>query len=73
MAEMGLNAVHPDHAGQGIGTWMYRETLVRMKALGAEVVEVGTGGDAAHAPARRAYEKAGFHTAIPGVHFYRTL
>ena len=73
MGELGLNAVHPDHAGQGIGTWMYAEALARMKALGAEVVEVGTGADPSHAPARRAYQKVGFHAAVPGVHFYRTL
>ena len=73
IGELGLNGVHPDHCGQGVGTWMYEQALVRMKALGAEVVEVGTGGDAAHAPARRAYEKAGFTAAIPSVHYYRTL
>jgi ribosomal protein S18 acetylase RimI-like enzyme len=71
--ELGLNAIHPDHAGRGIGTWMYEEALARMKALGAEVVEVGTGADPSHAPARRAYQKAGFLAAIPGVHFYRRL
>ena len=71
--ELGLNAVAPAHSGRGTGTWMYESALARIKALGAEVVEVGTGGDPAHAPARRAYEKAGFSRAIPGVHFYRKL
>lgn len=73
MGELGLNAVHPDHAGRGVGTWMYAEALARMKALGAEVAEVGTGGDAAHAPARRAYEKAGFLAGIPSVQLYKRL
>lgn len=71
--EIGLNAVHPGFAGRGIGTWMYAEALARMKALGAEVAEVGTGGDPSHAPARRAYEKAGFGPAIPSLHLYRRL
>lgn len=71
--EIGLNAVHPDFAGRGIGTWMYGEALARMKALGAEVAEVGTGGDPSHAPARRAYAKAGFGPAIPSLHLYRRL
>jgi ribosomal protein S18 acetylase RimI-like enzyme len=71
--EIGLNAVHPDFAGRGIGTWMYGEALARMKALGAAVASVGTGGDASHAPARRAYEKAGFGVGIPSIHLYRTL
>ena len=73
MGELRLNAVHPDHAGRGIGTWMYAEALARMKALGAEAVEVGTGADPSHAPARRAYQRAGFVAAIPGVHFYGIL
>src|SRR3954451_2990666 len=29
--EIGLNAVHPDHAGRGLGTWMYEHVLARMK------------------------------------------
>ena len=72
-SELGLNAVAPAQAGRGIGPWMYETVLVRMKELGAEVVEVGTGGDPAPAPARRAYEKAGFSRSIPGVHYYRKL
>lgn len=71
--EIELNAVHPDYAGRGIGTWMYGEVLARMKAMGAEVVEVGTGADASHEAARRAYAKAGFACGIPSVHLYRTL
>lgn len=71
--EIGLNAVHPDFAGRGIGSWMYGEALARMKALGAAVASVGTGGDPSHEAARRAYEKAGFGPAIPSVHLYRML
>lgn len=71
--EIGLNAVHPDHAGRGIGTAMYGHALARMKERGAEVVEVSTGGDPGHAPARRAYEKAGFGHALPSVALYRLL
>lgn len=71
--EIGLNAVHPDHAGRGLGTWMYGHALARMKELGAAVATVGTGGDPSHAPARRAYEKAGFGPALPSVHLYRLL
>ena len=71
--EIGLNAVHPDFAGRGIGTWMYSEALARMKGLGAAVASVGTGGDPSHAAARRAYEKAGFGVGIASVHLYRLL
>lgn len=71
--EIGLNAVHPEHAGRGIGTEMYEHVLGRMRELGMEVATVSTGGDPSHAPARRAYEKAGFGPAIPSVRFYRLL
>jgi ribosomal protein S18 acetylase RimI-like enzyme len=71
--EIGLNAVHPDHAGRGIGTWMYQQTMQRMRARGIALVAVGTGGDPSHAPARRAYEKAGFGPALPSVHLYKLL
>lgn len=71
--EIGLNAVDPDHAGRGIGTKLYRFVLDRMKAAGMQIATVGTGGDESHAPARRAYEKAGFGPSIPSVWMYRSL
>jgi hypothetical protein len=38
-----------------------------------QAATVSTGGDPSHAPARRAYEKAGFSAQIPSVWFCRTL
>lgn len=73
VGEIDLNAVHPDWQGRGIGTWMYGLALERLKIAGMQVATVGTGGDAAHAPARRAYEKAGFGVGIPSVYLYRSL
>jgi GNAT superfamily N-acetyltransferase len=73
IGEIGLNAVDPDHAGQGIGTTMYEFVLARMKESGMAVATVGTGGDPSHAPARRAYAKAGFGAGIPSVSLYRAL
>ena len=73
IGEIGLNAVHPDHAGQGIGTRMYQHVMAHMKERGMALVTVGTGGDPSHAPARRAYEKAGFGPAIPSVFLYKLL
>ena len=73
MGEIGLNAVHPDHAGSGIGTAMYEHALARMKEAGMRVATVSTGGDASHAPARRAYEKVGFAASIPSVWYCRAL
>jgi GNAT superfamily N-acetyltransferase len=71
--EIGLNAVHPDHAGRGIGTGMYEYAMARMKECGVALATVGTGGDPGHAPARRAYEKAGFGPALPSVFLYKLL
>jgi ribosomal protein S18 acetylase RimI-like enzyme len=71
--EIGLNAVHPNHAGQGIGTKMYEFAMVRMKESGMVLATVSTGGDPSHAPARRAYQKAGFGPALPSVFLYKLL
>jgi len=67
IGEIGLNAVHPDWAGAGIGTAMYDFAVERMREAGMRVATVSTGGDPSHAPARRAYEKAGFNVGIPSI------
>ena len=67
IGEIGLNAVHPDWAGKGIGTEMYRFAIERMREAGMRVATVSTGGDSSHAPARHAYEKAGFNVGIPSI------
>jgi GNAT superfamily N-acetyltransferase len=67
VGEIGLNAVHPDSAGKGIGTEMYQFAIERMREPGMRIATVSTGGDASHAPARRAYEKAGFNVGIPSI------
>jgi ribosomal protein S18 acetylase RimI-like enzyme len=73
VGEIGLNAVHPQQAGQGIGTRMYEFAVSRMREAGMRAATVATGGDASHAPARRAYEKAGFTGQIPSVWLCRRL
>lgn len=73
VGEIGLNAVAPSHAGRGIGTEMYDFAVVRMREAGMKVATVGTGGDPSHAPARRAYQKAGFTVEIPSVWMCRML
>ena len=71
--EIGLNAVDPDHQGKGIGRRMYVFALENLKDRGATIAYVGTGADAAHAPARAAYEAIGFDKAIPSVHYFKKL
>lgn len=73
VGEIGLNAVDPNHAGQGIGTAMYDFALARMKDAGMRVATVTTGGDPSHVAALRAYEKAGFAVQIPSVWLCREL
>lgn len=73
VGEIGLNAVDPAHAGNGIGTAMYDFAIARMQEAGMRVATVATGGDASHAPARRAYQKAGFAAQIPSVWMCRKL
>jgi ribosomal protein S18 acetylase RimI-like enzyme len=67
------NAVTPAHQGQGIGSRLYTCALQRMRELGLRYARVTTGGDAAHAPARRAYERAGFVQKLTSVEYYREL
>ena len=73
VGEITLNAVHPDHGGNGIGTALYEHALAALKASGMQLATVGTGGDPSHAPARRAYEKAGFSVHLPSIYMYRKL
>lgn len=73
VGEIDLNAVHPNHQGRGVGTLMFEAAMEKMREAGMKVATVGTGGDPSHAPARRAYEKAGFGPAIPSVYLYRSL
>ena len=67
------NAVMPDKAGRGIGTMMYGRVLARFKERGMTTASVTTGLDAGHAPARRAYEKAGFNKHTESVTYYMKL
>ncbi len=73
VGEIGNNAVIPEYQSQGIGTQLYDHVLTQMRAAGMDAARVSTGGDASHAPARRAYEKAGFTRAIPEVTYYLDL
>ena len=70
--KLGLNAVHPNYQGKGIGTQMYARVFEILRTEGIKFAQVGTGGDQAHIPARRAYEKSGF-TPIPVVNYFKKL
>jgi ribosomal protein S18 acetylase RimI-like enzyme len=70
--EIWFLAVHPDFQNQEIGTQLTLHALDRMREAGMTMAIVETGGDPSHAPARRAYEKAGF-SGLPIVRYFRAL
>ena len=67
------NGVHPDYAGRGWGTFMYRHVLDHFREQGLRFAHVDTGLDPAHIPARRAYEKVGFDRQVPTVEYWQDL
>lgn len=73
LGTIGNNAVAPEGQGQGIGTAMYQFVLDRFRESGLRFASVSTGLDEGHAPARRAYEKAGFDIRQENVTYYQTL
>jgi|SRR5829696_2402462 len=59
-----LLAVAAPHRRHNVGRRLCGHAIEQMKAADVEVVEIGTGDDAFHAPARALYETLGF-TKIP--------
>ncbi len=70
--EIELLFVDPAYEGGGLGTALNEFALQQMRAAGMRVATVATGGDPAHAPARRSYEKVGFRP-IPQVWYIKAL
>lgn len=73
MGVIANNAVDPEFRGRGIAGLLYARVLEEMKKAGAKYARVHTGLDDGHAPARRAYEKAGFRKNLPSVMYYKEL
>lgn len=70
--EVILLAVHPEYQNHGIGTELNIQALEKITEAGMKMAVVETGGDEAHAPARRSYEKAGY-TGMPIVRYFKDL
>lgn len=73
LGTIGNNAIDPQMQGQGIGSAMHRFALDLFKEMGLRFASVMTGLDDGHAPARRAYEKAGFDIRREDVTYYKVL
>jgi len=67
------NAVRPASQSKGIASAMYAHVLELFRREGLKYARVGTGLDPGHAPARRAYEKAGFNLRSEEVTYYQEL
>ena len=58
---------------KGIGQTMYKYVMAEFRKAGVKVAKVTTGLDWAHAPARRAYERAGFKKHLDSTTYYMEL
>ena len=58
---------------KGIGQTMYKFVLDEFRNAGVKVVKVTTGMDYAHAPARKAYERAGFVRHLDSTTYFMEL
>jgi ribosomal protein S18 acetylase RimI-like enzyme len=60
LGEIYMIAVDPEHQRRGVGAALTQFAIQQLRAAGVSIAMVETGSDPGHAPARRAYEKAGF-------------
>lgn len=73
IGEICNNAARQDTGLKGIGQSMYHFVLDEFRKAGVKAVQVTTGLDWAHAPARRAYERAGFKKHLDSITYYMEL
>jgi ribosomal protein S18 acetylase RimI-like enzyme len=64
-------AVHPAHHRRGHARALMEFAVTRLSEQGTLLINVGTGADPAHAPARALYEALGF-TGVPLMAYYKT-
>lgn len=72
MGAVDMIAVNPDYQRRGIAREMIAFAAGHMKRNGMDIAVVETGGDPGHAPARRAYEAAGY-TLLPIARYFQLL
>ena len=72
MGIIGIIGVDPDYQRRGISSRLTEFVTEHMRSHGMDIAVVETGGDPGHAPARAAYETAGF-TLLPIARYFRLL
>ena len=72
MGVIDIIGVDPDYQRRGIGSRLTQVAIDHMRREGMDIAVVETGGDPGHAPARAAYEEAGF-TLLPISRYFRLL
>jgi ribosomal protein S18 acetylase RimI-like enzyme len=73
MGEICNNGALTSTGLKGIGQTMYKYVMEEFRKAGVKFVKVTTGLDWAHAPARRAYERAGFKKHLDSTTYYMEL
>ena len=72
MGVIDIIGVDPEYQRRGIGSRLTEVAIDHMRRQGMDIAVVETGGDPGHAPARAAYEEAGF-TLLPISRYFRLL
>lgn len=72
MGVIEIIGVDPDYHRRGISSRLTQFATDHMRSRGMDIAVVETGGDPGHAPARAAYETAGF-TLLPIARYFRLL
>ena len=72
MGEIYMIAVDPDFQRRGIASALTNHSVEWFKKGGMSIMMAETGADPGHAPARRAYEAAGF-TRLPVARYFKSL
>ena len=72
MGVIDIIGVDPDFQRRGVGSQLAEFATEHMRSRGMDIAVIETGGDPGHAPARAAYETAGF-TLLPIARYFRLL
>ena len=72
MGVIDIIGVDPDYQRRGVSSRLTEFATEHMRSRGMDIAVIETGGDPGHAPARAAYETAGF-TPLPIARYFRLL